>query len=357
MITKLPEWYKLPSLVRPDSEVLESISNVIASIINKQEVSWFYNCIRLYLNKTKIDQEFINDFRKHFLDNDPLFQQKDNELELRVLAGAIINEYINCDKYTNCISIALALISCSFRQKDILNEEIVHDAKVYINKKSIDHREHLSEFDFLEEKDEKENDEEDDLEGNATKEELNTKIENIKENLYSISQINVLFNILNNKIRKLEEESNIHWWIFRGYSNQTQKLMKELNFQIAPIILGMELCDLTTIIPGPIASSQFLKKVMSDNFTEHESSLELKDVINKTDKDFKKKMVIKYQETNLGNICPLMYAYSKALEAEDEKSWISFFEKKTSIKSKSKIKISDLSYQSYIENLLIKSLG
>ena len=133
MITKLPEWYRIADFATTNVDALESRSQVINTIIKTKKTEWLLDCIRLYLNKPIINQEFKLDFNKLFLDNDPLFHQRNNELELRVLAGAIISEYINCAENEECITLGLALITGSFKITEIINSDILDDAIEYIN--------------------------------------------------------------------------------------------------------------------------------------------------------------------------------------------------------------------------------
>lgn len=347
MITKLSEWYRVASLSATSAETLKYRSEVIASIIESKEISWMFNCVKLFLNK-KYDEEFKAELIKSFTVSDPLFQQRDNELELRVLCGAIIHEYIIDDEYEDSITLALSLISATFENKDIINYDIIIDAKKYLNDKSIELREQNTDLDLLE-----------DIE-----EEVSAEVESIEtlkvqiDNRYNITQINEYLKKLNSKIDVLDEESNMHWWIFRGFSNYKAKPIKDLDIEMAPIFLGKDLSDLTKIIPGPLASEQFLKKLINDNFQENSAVLLIfKDVINKLERADKEKFIDEtFKKTNIGNICPIMFACQESLKIDDGKTWLAYFENDTGLNAKTKISIIDLAKQFYIENLLTKCL-
>jgi len=346
MISKLPEWYRVASLSSVSADTLESRSKVIASIIENKKIEWFFNCVRLYLKKS-YDQEFKSELIKLFTSDDQLFQQRDNELELRVLCGSIIYEYIINDEYDNSIALALSLLSATFDNNEIINQDIIIDIKKYLRDKSIELREQSTDLDLFEDFEEEDEGEEDTIEA------LKSKI----DNTYNINQINEYLNILINKIAILDEESNIHWWIFRGFSNYKVKPIKDLDVEIAPIILGKELSDLTKIIPGSLASEQFLLKLINDNFQEKSvNMLVFRDVINKLEKTDKEKFVEKFKKTNIGNLCPIMFACQEAMKIDNEKAWIAYFETYAGLNTKTKVSIIDLAMQFYLENLLVKCI-
>lgn len=346
MITKLPEWYRVASIATTSAETLQSRSVVIASIIESKEIKWLFNSVKLFLNK-KYDEEFKIELIKLFTDSDPVFQQKDNELELRVLCGAIAHEYVINDEYEDSIALALSLMSATFDTKDIINHDIINDIKVYLNDKSIELREQNTDLELFED-----NEEEDKVEV-ETIETLKAKIDNI----YNVNQINEFLKKLVNKIATLDEESNIHWWIFRGFSNYKEKPIKDLDIEIAPIILGKDLSDLTKIFPGPLASEQFLMKLINDNFQERGLDLVVfKDVINKIERADKENFIEKFKKNNIDNLCPIMFACQEALKIDDDKAWVAYFEKYSGLKAKTKYSIIDIARQFYIENLLVKCL-
>lgn len=348
MITKLPEWYRIASIAPHSVETLTSRSEVIASIIERKEIKWLFNCVRLFLSK-KYDDDFKIEFIKLFTDSDPLFQQNDNELELRVLCGAIVHQYIINYEYDESIVLALSLMSANFGNKDIINHDIINDVNVYLNNKSIELREQNTDLELS-----------DDIEEEDVDEETVETLDTLKakfENFYNITQMNEILNKLVNNIAILDEESNIHWWIFRGFSNFKTKPIKDLDIEIAPIVLGKDLSDLTKIIPGPIASEQYIMKLINDCFQGKSVDLLIfKDVINKLERVDKEIFVENYKKTNIGNLCPILFACQESLKIDDNKNWIAYFEKYSGLKAKTKYGIIDLAKQFYVENLLVKCI-
>jgi hypothetical protein len=354
MIKNLPDWYRVASIDSVSAETLKSRSEAIINILKSKEIDWLFDCVRLYLNKPVINHFFENELVELFTSEDPLFQQKDNRLELMVLCGAMIYEFITAE-YKGSISLALSLVTATFESKGVLNSDIIETVKDFLNQKSIDIREQSQELHLIE-SNEEEIEEGTDDEGDGEKND--ETYETLTNDTYRISQINELIINLNNKIAVLDEESNIHWWIFRGYSNYKNKPINELDIEIAPLILGKELSELTKLIPGSLASRQFLMKLIKEDLQKEPSyEITIKEVVNKVESGDKGIFIESYKNTNLGNLCPLMFACQEALNIGDNSSWIAYFVKGTEIKKNAKVKVIDLANQFYLENLLVKSLN
>jgi hypothetical protein len=353
MIATLPEWYRILSIQNLTTEIIETRSTSIKKILKTKDIGWFFNCIRLFVGKQISDQNFIDEMTKIFLEEDPLFKQKDNLLELRVLAGAVINEIIETPKHKEKITTAIALkcILFGINTKNLINTEIITRADTFIAEESLRQRE----FD-------------------DKRTTINLSIEpsipdtnpatliamftKINEQLHKASiALNEKSDYNSRRIQVLEEESNIHWWIFRCFSNILNKPLKDVEYEIGSIIVGKELNNLTLILPWPIAFEEYLKKVIYDNFqSEKNKEILLKDAINTLIR-LKIDFLSKDNTSLIGNICPLLTAYSLANQSGDETGWFSFFEKNTDIKSTIKLSCIELAKQSFFESMLLKSLN
>jgi hypothetical protein len=347
MINKLPEWYRI-TRINANAELLENRSNAILEYIKTAKVESLFNCIRLYLYKEIKDDQFINNFFNFFLSKDPLFPQSENTLELRTLAGAILSEFIDTKKSKERIFIAMALKSSSFQivNGNVINPDIIQDFENFIQNESINNRNFEEKVPILS---------------------LNLKISPADNTIENISQafgivnenfknLNEVFKYLIKKNLALEEESNIHWWLFRGYSKYGNKPTKELKPQSSPILVARELSELTVITPGPVSAKQFLKKMLNEISTGNNVMTTIKEVINSLDINIKEELIQQYKSSSLFNICPIMLGITKSLEINDERSWIPFFEKETGIKPDVKIEMVDLAHQFYLENIIVKSI-
>src|SRR5882762_2526637 len=94
MIDKLPGWYQVAKLKNLSADTLEHRKTDIGKIIKSKKLEWMLNCVRLFLNKPIIQTDFKDELIAGFRESDTLFPEKNNLLELRVLAGAILFEYV-----------------------------------------------------------------------------------------------------------------------------------------------------------------------------------------------------------------------------------------------------------------------
>lgn len=311
-----------------------------------------FDCIRKYLNKPIKNSEFNTELIRFFTEKDNLFLQTENEQELRVLAGAIINEYIMSSNLENKIVLALALITALFESKaeNIINKDIIENAQKFLDEKSIELRKINDESEIINTQFEP------DIEG-IDAQTVPQKLVDITEEISKvIIDINQKLKLLNKKSQILAEESNIHWWIFHGFSNELKIPLKEIDTIRAPIIIANELFNLTDIIPNPISSEEFLKKVIIDNIEEIKK-VTIKEVINNLDMSFKQKFLNNFEKTNLGNLCPIMTGCLKSIETGEDKGWTSIFQNATNLKTTKKIDIIKLAHQSYLEQILVRSLN
>ncbi len=350
MILKLPEWYQVSTLQKPDVATLENRSAEIIKISKSKQIDWMMNCIRLFLDKPIPTEDFVIELTNIFLKTDPLFPQKNNTLEFS-FSWCNSTWYIISAKGKERICLAMAVKSALFQLtgRNLINIDIIESIKQFLVDEAIRIREEVETMNvpnFL-------------IDFNLPDNLLPTlanKFVSVNDQFKNISvAYNDIVKWVNRKHEIFKEESNVHWWIFRGFSNDSNMPMKNINSLVAPILLGKELSDLVNIFPGPVASEQFLKKILADNFPKGEKDLIFKDAINKTDLLFRENRIKKLQPF-LGNICPIMFAFSKSIETEDDTSWISSYEKSTKLKAGAKINADTLAYQSFLENLLTKTL-
>jgi len=354
MIKQLPEWYKITSVNLPETDILEKNSEAVLDIVKTGKLDFLLNCVRQYLNLPIEDTNFISQLYEIFLKFNNLFAQKNNHLELRVLCGAIIHEYIIFDKAKDKYKIAYSLLSGLFEQdkKSLINVEIIEQINNFINETSINIREkviELKQIAVISNLKEDVN----------NQESLKSNFDNIVSYFKSISKnITDNNNLLNSKLKIIEEESNIHWWIFRGFSNIFNIPFSKLKINSAPIIIGKELSDLINIIPGPIAYVQFLEKIINDNLPIKDKAFDkniiFKNVINDIEIELKKELSENFTNSKLGNLCPIMISFQKSIDSGDKKGWLSSFKNSTNLDANKKIDIYKLAIQSYIENILMK---
>lgn len=349
MIAKLPEWYRVITMATATAETLEKRSTTIKKIVKEKDINWLLDCIRLFVGKPITSPNFKQELIKAFQEGDPMFLERDNDLELRVLAGAVINEIIDTPKTKDRISIALALFSSIFSLKpgNLINKDIIENAIAFLQKTAIEERE-LTETKTLPK-----------ITIDATMPDaavatIQAKFTALNDQISKfVSTLSEKLEAANNKIAALEEESNIHWWIYRGVSSELEKPISEIGVEQAPLIIGHELSTLIGLVPFAPAYRFFIIKVMKDNFPEGLKESTIKDSVNSLDTKIKKDNMVQRSKT-FGNICPIFNAIEISLQSADVNGWTSIYEKSVGIKPTEKIAAKELASQFFIECMLLK---
>ncbi len=344
MITELAEWYRPLSIQTLSEEILKKRAAEIKKIVKTKDTFWLLECIRFYFGKPTMNGNFQQELVSMFLKSDQMFPQRDNLRELQLLSGAIISEYILGGK-DGSISVALAFQTALFGvdQSILQCQEIIEKIKKYIDSEGSHHysieneQEEFPEINL-----------EADLTAN-TPEVLNTKIMEIN-NLFLRMQKQI--DHLNNEMSFLKEESNIHWWLFRNKGIKKRKT--DNDDSLLPLLIGSELCELVNLLPGPLASIEFLKKALYDAEVSTDTQISIEVIIKNISRDFIDKL-IENVETHISNITPLHLSFLKSKELEDD-AWKKPFVNATNLLSSSNISVLEIAKQMYYEKLFISSV-
>lgn len=342
MILNLPKWYRKASISDVKEEILEKRSKSIIRILKIKDKAWFFDCIRMCLNKTTVNPDFAHDLYMEFTSEDAMFIEDESDNELTILAGALICESITADG-VNSIEIALAYITAYFgiKPENVSNIDIIIIAKKFISESSFKKRENPD----------------------LTISPL--KYPAVKEDSTSIENFNVLAKTLNsylkafeknfdaernamqNRILVLEEESNIHWWIFRAYSSTKRIPLKELSGPEASILIAADLTKMINILPPPENTKNFLEISLKNTGS---------DQVNHDIETYVEAMVRELSaflvsaEDIYGNLTPLVYGALRAKEFGD--GWQAAFEKNTDLKKDMEISSIEAAEQLLLEMLL-----
>ncbi|MBE9583656.1 hypothetical protein IM792_04285 [Mucilaginibacter sp. JRF] len=342
MIQQLPKWYRIAAIADLKEEVLEKRSAAITNVATGKDYPLIYNCIRLFIGLPIKDNDFNEKLVAAIINTDIMFVDENVELEKRILAGAIVHESLqNAVVSTN---IALSVNSAIFgiNQETFINIDIIQTVLDYLGKAAQNARQPVARVLTP-------------IKYTAPKE-VDITDENYAVSFTSLATNfrQLLINSNNSLIRRLsvmEEESNIHWWLFRSFSSIAHKNASELSSIEAPIIFGLELSNLITLYPPPQNCSAFLEKMLSnvnpagDNSSiktyldyafDHEYGSELNDDIEKW-----------------GNLVPLHTAFSKIIENGSKDGWTNLFENSSAVKASDTFTPIEFAIQIFNERVLL----
>lgn len=338
MISNLPKWYRLVAIDAFNEETLQKRSAAIQSIANSGDTDFFLDCIRFYLSKPVKRREFSADLFKLFNSADPMFLDDASDLEKRVLCGAILSEVVK-RKDSKSLIVASLLRSAVFgvTQESIINIDIIQEAINYLEeqageaRKIVDPKLSLSKHPVFK----------------GDQQSIDTLASHVKALGLYVKDLSTNMEKQNSafidRLAVLEEESNIHWWLFRSFSKLKQVPISQLNIVEAPFILALELESLYTHVPFPDNSQAFLNKMLMEvpNWEEsisiEQAAATLTGTLNK--------YIQQYDEDRFGNLTPLFFACSKSRESDGDELWKANFTKLSGLSSKFSCSPLDISNQ------------
>ncbi len=358
------DWYRITSIDFRE-ELLKKRWVGIEKFVKSSGLQMALEVVRLFHTKPFKDNDFIDKYREAFKKADSTFPMRDNDLELQVLAGASIVHHLDTShKYATEVALATVCANYTRVASHVVFPEIINIARNYLSEQSINLR---SRYKLSRVKISKINNM-DKLMKDLTKAcqantlpntapplkesfmKLNTAIKEL------VDSTNKTLIEVNEYLKLQQEESNILWWLFGGYSNDLECRMADLKVATVCLVAGKELADLTVLVPGPVAVDAFLDKMIRTSIKVLPESIALKDAVNASPIEWRKKWINTKDFGIVEDMCPVHYAVKKSLETGGNSAWVISFEENMKTKADIPVYPLKLALQVYLENLLIESL-
>ncbi len=335
MILKLPEWYRIATIDNLNEDLLEKRSLGIVDLLNKDEV-FFLECIRQFLGKKVETNEFDEQFFIGFNNTDKLYLKDDAPLlEKRVLSGAIIAQKFKDDTILgDRLAYALMCGSFGMADADIINKDIIFSAQEYLQRRAFNERSAIPVVDKIP----------------PFKKEITTIESLIPYIKTMVAYTEKQLKHSQMRIDHLQEESDIHWWLFRSFSNLKEVPVADLPSKEAAFILAYELSKLITIVPAPSNVLSFLNKILKE-VVSLPSKISLKqaaEILTELQKEFETSLDSKY-----GNLTPLIFAVSQRATTQGDNAWTTLFKVKTNINVNISLPTQSLALQFFNELMLL----
>lgn len=350
------DWYRLAH-IEPKGEDLPKRWAGVEAFAATLDIPKAVDVARLFLGLAPSLADLRDQFSSLFQKSDPTFPMRDNGLEIRVLAGAVVAHYVETARSRAADALALAVLAgaCPGLRDPVLLPEIVTIASNYVFRESLIMRiggvtevkssalkgeQILKDFKAVV------------AQGNVANnfEALVTPLQKLFSGLESVGtstgaamkQVDIL-------IRNLMEQVNVLWWVFAGWSRDLGKPYSGIEVPQACLISGKELADLTLLLPGPIAAPAILDKVLSGG-RNHMPPISLEAVVASVDSAGKQKY-LEGLDGQLDDLNPVHLALRKS----EAGPWIKKFESTTGVKVKKALDPVSLAMQVYTERLLQKA--
>lgn len=328
------EWYRAAG-IPPNGEILPKRWAAIEEYeAGRNEI---VSLARLFYRLGKPSEEFLSAFRAPFQKADPAFPMRDNDQELVVLAGAELVDVIERAP-TNLADMAALSIVCAAAQNMRTSPAVVDIPEIatrYLGKRAIDRASHGD--------------------GNLQAGSNKTLFEALVKLGVPHDGLPAEFERLQRELAVVTEESNMLWWLFSEHSRDLKQSWDKYTVPAAALMAGKELADLTRVIPGPVAATAFLDRVIRCAKSKPPNAILVVDALNNVTIEWRQGYAKENCPTELEDILPISHGVKISLTAPENNAWVSAFKPGTGIPSDSKIAPNVLAYQVFLERLLCHS--
>jgi len=332
------EWYRSAGIQPPSGDdLLKRWTGIEAYQVERAEV---ITLAAMFYELAAPTEDFLGNFRSVFQQADPLFRMRDNDRELLVLAGAELIDVVERGNREIADFAALCLV-CPAAQ-NLRPSPAVPDlpeiAARYLSKRSVTRTKSTVETDS---------------------DELSTALVGAGAPFDKLGpafrKVQLAVPKLQVEVSVIAEESNMLWWLFSEFSRDLNQPWKKIEAPVAAIVSGKELADLTRILPGPIAASAFLDKVIRSSKSEVPESVVVTEAVIETPLEWRQGLVKKGFAQELETIAPVRRAIKLSINGPENDAWQQMFADATKIPANAKVAPHILAYQMFLETLLNRS--
>ncbi len=350
------DWYRACSL-QPSANELRARWSGIEKFANDSVSSDIADMTRLLYGFHIAQETFINRFREAFKTADESFPMRDNDAELRVLAGATLVKHFDFATFGPACALALNCASyAGIRRPPV--EDFLEQARSYLYNKSASLRQQSP---LKRPNEETLTGVVEDLKSACQSNELTKLAEPLLKALRSIEgKLNELITYsdslrIEQELRR--EESDVLWWLVGGHSRDLKLPFSDMKHPASCLIVGKELADLARLLPGPFAAEAFLSAVLAAAQIDSATAVSLAEAVTTTPAEWRPTLSNALGIELVSDLCPVHLALRKYVEADGRKTWQTLFHTATSLKASEVLMPSSLALQVYHERLFLRSLS
>jgi len=370
MPQSFPDWYRCAGVEVRDELVKKRWESVarVADDVSPLEV---IQLARLFVRHSPLTSSLAERLIGHFQNNDSSFGPRDNAFELRVLAGCILGALLERqDASSDAAALGLGCLTLQFsRQHDTPVLDILDRASSYLRQRALALRKRaplpstsIPKLDFSEQLTAIEG-----IGGNqanlvapplrAIVEKLGEAFRAFAKPVVEVGRRQATF------LRAQDEELNIVWWLFGGWSRDEDARFAELPLGTVCIRAGKELADLTVFPIGPFSVVAYLDHlVRASAGGAAEPKLSVADAVGATGVEWMQKWLGRKSEKwrrvveSMKETLPITFGTARSAESDKASAWIAGYEAAAAMKASEEIEATLLSSQFYHEQLLLALL-
>jgi hypothetical protein len=313
------------------------------------------DCVRVFFGLSPVAATFLDTLRVTFQKADPAFRMRDNDVELRVLTGATIVNFVSSKATILASAVALATTSTAWQglRKDVLIPDVWEAASQFL----FDNAGRLRVLPHLEITTIAPKNEEllTEIKASLTADAFAHPFQKLNNATGSLAKsTNEALAKTSNALRTLREESDILWWVFARTSRDTKKRFSLMKVPEACLLMGKELADVTAIIPGPIAVPAVLDRLLADSFSEPLDTITLDSAVEAVDSEWRAKVVAEAHQHASG----LAILHTALRASMQDSGWKKSFQSSEGFNlKKQRFSPLQIALQMYNERLLHRALN
>jgi hypothetical protein len=330
------EWYRAAG-IPPNGDILPKRWAAIEKYeAGRDEI---VSLARLFYRLGKPSEEFEHAFRTAFQTADPAFQMRDNDQELLVLAGAELINIIDRSSIELADLAALSLV-CAAAQNlrgAAAIPDIPEIAARYLGKRAIERA----------------------RKGQGDSDSASSSRKTLFDGLTAagapLNGLPAELERLQRELAVVSEESNMLWWLFSEYSHDLEQPWARSTVPAAALVAGKELAELTRVLPGPVAATAFLDRVIRFAKAKPPITILVVEAINDVTVEWRRAYAERNCPVELQDLVPISHGVKISLTAPEDDAWFIAFKTGTGISADSKVVPHILAYQMFLEGLLCRS--
>ena len=354
MHTHFADWYRAAHLEPKSDEIPKRWAGVEA-FAKKLDTTKAMDTVRVFFGLPPSAITSLDAMRVTFQGADPAFPMRDNDLELRVLAGSTIVHCLSSNVNMLTSAVALATTSGAWQglRRDVLIPDVWSSATQFLFDTAVRLRV-VSPLDVTTTLPKNE-DLLTEIKANFTADALAHPLQKLNNSTTSLAKsAKEALTKASNSLRTLHEETDILWWVFGRTSRDMNKRFSDMELVEACLVMGKELADMIQLIPGPIAVPAVLQRLLNDSFSQLPASITLDSAVDVVTSAWRDKAVADaHQSAN--DLAILHTALRGSMEGS---GWKKSFQSSTGFSLKKQIFAPlSIALQMYNERLLQRCLN
>jgi hypothetical protein len=375
------DWYRVAA-IEPQPDVLAKRWEAIEGLVYTLDVPEALEVVRLFFGSARGHARFVERYRDAFKAADVTFQMRDNDVELRVLAGATLASLLQGrgGPVADVVALAAVCADCRRLRPGDRIGDILREARSHLSSRSAALRlpRHVrtvavpaldleAMLEPLHAALQARQTRDPAFEGvmeppspsarakaSPASEVVVKAIETVAAAVLEVAAAAAeVAEEQGHRLRIQREETNVLWWLFGEHSRDLERPMASLPLPAACLVAGKELADLVEVLPGPVAAAGVLDRMLRAVEREPRAATTIQEAVNGAPRDWRTEWAAAPGAERLEDLCPVLCAVRRSLDTSGADDWLPPVRTLTGVDVAAGIRPLDLAVQAYEERLLV----